>query len=48
MLQEGHGRASALCIQGGLPGGAMPKLDLGKEVGMSWAKRSREGVQESF
>lgn len=37
-----------LCMQGGLPGGAMPKLDLGKEFGMSWAKRRREGVHKSF
>lgn len=37
-----------LCIQGGLPGGAVPKLDLGKEVSVSWAKRSREGSAEEF
>lgn len=37
-----------LCIHGGLPGGAMPKLDLGKDVGMSWAKRSRERGAEEF
>lgn len=44
MLREGHGRDVAhLCIQGGLPGEAMPELDLGRGVGMSLAKRSGEG-----
>lgn len=38
---------SAPYIQGGLPGGAMPELDLGGRVGMSQAKRSRERVRET-
>lgn len=38
---------SAPYIQGGLPGGAMPELDLGGRVGMSQAKRSRERARET-
>lgn len=35
-----------LCIQGGLPGGAMPDLDLERRVGRNQPKRSRAGGAE--
>lgn len=35
-------RVSVHVIQGGLPGGALLELDLGRRIGMSQAKGSRE------